>query len=138
MSEAKFQKAVEVVQSLPKDGPIKPSQDDQLFVRAPTRPAPAPADAYPAVLQLLQARYAPRSPRLYLRGRLTARMLCSDGRRREHLAPRDARLRRQGQVVSPRAVWACAVRAGAAASGAAHSILGGRWAIWRARRHSTL
>ncbi|THH29915.1 hypothetical protein EUX98_g4260 [Antrodiella citrinella] len=31
MSEAKFTKAVEIVQSLPKDGPIKPSQDDQLF-----------------------------------------------------------------------------------------------------------
>ncbi|KAH8100964.1 acyl-CoA-binding protein [Cristinia sonorae] len=31
MSEAKFNKAVEVVQNLPKDGPIKPTQDDQLF-----------------------------------------------------------------------------------------------------------
>ena len=32
MSEAKFKKAAEIIQSLPKDGPIKPSQDDQLFV----------------------------------------------------------------------------------------------------------
>ncbi|KAJ7270799.1 acyl-CoA-binding protein [Mycena rebaudengoi] len=31
MSEAKFNKAVEIVQGLPKDGPVKPSQDDQLF-----------------------------------------------------------------------------------------------------------
>ena len=32
MSEAKFNKAAEIIQSLPKDGPIKPTQDDQLFV----------------------------------------------------------------------------------------------------------
>ncbi|KAK7016317.1 acyl-CoA-binding protein [Favolaschia claudopus] len=31
MSEAKFNKAVEIVGALPKDGPVKPSQDDQLF-----------------------------------------------------------------------------------------------------------
>jgi len=30
MSEAKFDKAVKIVQNLPKDGPVKPSQDDQL------------------------------------------------------------------------------------------------------------
>ncbi|KZP31799.1 acyl-CoA-binding protein [Athelia psychrophila] len=30
MSEAKFDKAVATVQALPKDGPIKPSQDQQL------------------------------------------------------------------------------------------------------------
>ncbi|KAH7106311.1 acyl CoA binding protein-domain-containing protein [Auriculariales sp. MPI-PUGE-AT-0066] len=30
MSETKFNKAVAIVQSLPKDGPIKPSPDDQL------------------------------------------------------------------------------------------------------------
>lgn len=35
MSQAKFDKAVSIVQSLPKDGPIKPSQDDQLYVRLP-------------------------------------------------------------------------------------------------------
>ena len=35
MSEAKFNKAVAIVQSLPKSGPIQPSQDDQLFVRTP-------------------------------------------------------------------------------------------------------
>lgn len=33
MSQAKFDKAVAIVQSLPKDGPIKPSQEDQLTVR---------------------------------------------------------------------------------------------------------
>jgi len=31
MSEAKFNKAVEIVGGLPKDGPVKPTQDDQLF-----------------------------------------------------------------------------------------------------------
>ncbi|KAJ7587393.1 acyl-CoA-binding protein [Mycena floridula] len=31
MTEAKFTKAVAIVQSLPKDGPIKPSTDEQLF-----------------------------------------------------------------------------------------------------------
>jgi hypothetical protein len=35
MSEAKFNKAVEIVQSLPKEGPIQPTQDDQLYVRTP-------------------------------------------------------------------------------------------------------
>ncbi|TFK70318.1 acyl-CoA-binding protein, partial [Pluteus cervinus] len=29
--KAKFDKAVEIVRSLPSDGPVKPSQDDQLF-----------------------------------------------------------------------------------------------------------
>jgi hypothetical protein len=33
MSEAKFNKAVAIVRSLPKDGPIQPTLDDQLFVR---------------------------------------------------------------------------------------------------------
>ena len=33
MSQAKFDKAVAIVQALPKDGPIKPTTDDQLFVR---------------------------------------------------------------------------------------------------------
>ncbi|RDX57068.1 acyl-CoA-binding protein [Lentinus brumalis] len=31
MSKAKFDKAVAIVQSLPKEGPIKPTQDEQLF-----------------------------------------------------------------------------------------------------------
>ncbi|VDC06850.1 unnamed protein product [Peniophora sp. CBMAI 1063] len=34
MSQGKFDKAVSIVQSLPKDGPIKPSQDDQLYFYA--------------------------------------------------------------------------------------------------------
>ena len=33
MSESKFNKAVEIIGSLPKEGPIKPTQDDQLYVR---------------------------------------------------------------------------------------------------------
>jgi diazepam-binding inhibitor (GABA receptor modulating acyl-CoA-binding protein) len=35
MSETKFSKAVKIVQTLPKDGPIQPTQDDQLYVRTP-------------------------------------------------------------------------------------------------------
>ena len=35
MSEAKFTKAVTIIQSLPKNGPIQPSTDDQLYVRTP-------------------------------------------------------------------------------------------------------
>ncbi|KAL1739013.1 acyl-CoA-binding protein [Schizophyllum fasciatum] len=31
MSESKFNKAVEIIGSLPKEGPIKPTQDDQLY-----------------------------------------------------------------------------------------------------------
>ncbi|KAF9048518.1 acyl-CoA-binding protein [Panaeolus papilionaceus] len=31
MSEAKFDKAVAIIGALPKDGPVKPTQDDQLF-----------------------------------------------------------------------------------------------------------
>lgn len=33
MSKAKFDKAVSIVQSLPKEGPIQPTQEEQLFVR---------------------------------------------------------------------------------------------------------
>jgi hypothetical protein len=33
MSQAKFDKAVKIVQGLPKDGPVKPTTDDQLYVR---------------------------------------------------------------------------------------------------------
>ena len=32
MSKAKFDKAVSIVQSLPKEGPIQPTQDEQLYV----------------------------------------------------------------------------------------------------------
>ncbi|KZS94152.1 acyl-CoA-binding protein [Sistotremastrum niveocremeum HHB9708] len=31
MSQVKFDKAVSIVQNLPKDGPVQPSQDDKLF-----------------------------------------------------------------------------------------------------------
>ena len=40
MSQTKFEKAVEIVQSLPKDGPIKPTQDDQLYVSSHLPPRP--------------------------------------------------------------------------------------------------
>jgi hypothetical protein len=60
MSEAKFNKAVAIIQSLPKDGPIRPSQDDQLYVRTPrfflSPNLPILISPQPAVLQLLQAR----------------------------------------------------------------------------------
>jgi len=46
MSEAKFDKAVTIIQSLPKDGPIKPSQDDQLYVRTPVFLLVAPFNPY--------------------------------------------------------------------------------------------
>lgn len=32
MSQAKFEKAVEIIGNLPKDGKIKPTTDDQLYV----------------------------------------------------------------------------------------------------------
>ncbi|RDB26193.1 Acyl-CoA-binding protein [Hypsizygus marmoreus] len=31
MSQAKFEKAAEIIGSLPKDGPVKPTTDDQLY-----------------------------------------------------------------------------------------------------------
>ncbi|GJE94618.1 acyl-CoA-binding protein [Phanerochaete sordida] len=34
MSQTQFDKAVSIVQNLPKDGPIQPSQDDKLFFYA--------------------------------------------------------------------------------------------------------
>ena len=41
MSKEKFDKAVKIVQALPKDGPIQPTQDDQLYVRTPVFFSPA-------------------------------------------------------------------------------------------------
>jgi hypothetical protein len=32
MSEAQFNKAAEIIQGLPKDGALQPSQDDKLYV----------------------------------------------------------------------------------------------------------
>lgn len=32
MSESQFNKAVAIIQGLPKDGPVKPSVEDQLYV----------------------------------------------------------------------------------------------------------
>ena len=64
MSKAKFDKAVAIVQSLPKDGPIQPTQDEQLFVRAPSEfssPRALAQSAPPTVL-----RPPPRLPPLYL------------------------------------------------------------------------
>lgn len=34
--QAQFDKAVAIVQGLPKDGPVKPSDDDRLYVRVQT------------------------------------------------------------------------------------------------------
>jgi hypothetical protein len=62
MSEAKFNKAVAIIQSLPKNGPIQPSTDDQLYVRTPVffslliSLSLSLATPQPSVLQLLQAR----------------------------------------------------------------------------------
>lgn len=55
MSKSQFEKAVEIVQGLPKDGPIKPSQDDQLFVRVTYFFLSINDEAY-IVLQVLQTR----------------------------------------------------------------------------------
>ncbi|KAJ8480839.1 hypothetical protein ONZ51_g6399 [Trametes cubensis] len=38
MSQAKFEKAVAIVQSLPKEGPIQPTQEEQLYVLLYLRP----------------------------------------------------------------------------------------------------
>ena len=71
MSKAKFDKAAAIVQSLPKEGPIQPTQEEQLFVRpfsllrrvaservtnAPLPPlSPTRPPSLRAVLQVLQA-----------------------------------------------------------------------------------
>jgi hypothetical protein len=70
MSQAQFDKAVAIVQALPKDGPIKPSQADQLFVRAYEWCAFVHkvgqenwiAPLMSIVLQKLQARYVQDDP----------------------------------------------------------------------------
>ncbi len=57
MSKGKFEKAVKIVQSLPKDGPIQPTQDDQLYVRCFLYVhRPAMAKLHQPVLFILQAR----------------------------------------------------------------------------------
>ena len=103
MSKGKFEKAVEIVQSLPKDGPIKPSLDDQLYVRTPvfsfTYIDPLWLNRLVSfthtVLFLLQARCA-------LRSSLTHTLISlrsSHGRRCEYRETRYARIYGQGQVV---------------------------------------
>lgn len=47
MSKGKFEKAVEIVQSLPKDGPIQPTQEEQLYVRNLFSYVPPPAMVKP-------------------------------------------------------------------------------------------
>lgn len=37
-SATQFEKAVALIRDLPKDGPVKPSQDDQLLVSRPSPP----------------------------------------------------------------------------------------------------
>lgn len=56
--EGKFAKAVEIVQGLPKDGPVKPTQDEQLYVRrSQSTPEPPSTDRiFYSVLQILQTR----------------------------------------------------------------------------------
>lgn len=47
MSKGKFEKAVAIVQSLPKDGPIQPTQEEQLYVRNLFPYVPRPAMVKP-------------------------------------------------------------------------------------------
>ena len=59
MSEAKFDKAVAIIGALPKEGAIKPTQEDQLYVCLFLRAFPIPKSTYSTlVLQVLQARFA--------------------------------------------------------------------------------
>lgn len=60
MSQTQFDKAVAIVQGFPKDGPIKPSQADQLTVRSRSRTRPSSwlTRIIFAVLPVLQARLA--------------------------------------------------------------------------------
>jgi diazepam-binding inhibitor (GABA receptor modulating acyl-CoA-binding protein) len=61
MSESKFNKAVAIIQGLPKDGPVKPSVEDQLYVCPLLRLfKPQKFIIITAVLQVLQARCGPK------------------------------------------------------------------------------
>lgn len=61
MSESKFDKAVAIIQALPKDGPVKPGVEDQLHVCPPFPLFLSKLQKFiffiiTAVLQVLQAR----------------------------------------------------------------------------------
>lgn len=56
VSEAKFDKAVKIIQGLPKDGPVKPTQEDQLYVSAHLSSPHGLTLTLRAVLQILQTR----------------------------------------------------------------------------------
>lgn len=59
MAQVRFDKAVEIVQNLPKGGPIQPSQDQQLNVGLMISFTQSLTDQCPTtVLQVLQARFA--------------------------------------------------------------------------------
>ena len=60
-SEAQFNKAAEIIQSLPKDGPVKPSTENQLYVRYIQKVMILSVITHPydiIVLQIFQARFA--------------------------------------------------------------------------------
>lgn len=117
MSKAKFDKAVSIVQNLPKEGPIQPTQDEQLFVR----PVASPRLARGCLLTRTvlcspiaehtnharsststTSRVSPR-PSAGVRTRLIARIYnpqrYSDRRRCQHFQAGHARLCGQGEVV---------------------------------------
>lgn len=52
--EKKFDRAVEIVKDLPKEGPVQPTQDEQLTV-SPRYEFPPREMTSPVVLQVLQA-----------------------------------------------------------------------------------
>lgn len=54
-TEAQFQKAADIIKSLPEDGPVKPTQEDQLYV-SNSRMYDRSYFMLASVLQLLQAR----------------------------------------------------------------------------------
>jgi hypothetical protein len=100
MSSAQFEKAVSIVQNLPKDGPIKPTQDEQLHVSCSHHASVYRlTDPRRTVLQVLQARLAVMIEKdsewvVYL-----SDFVLSDHWGRQHRASRNARLCRQGEVV---------------------------------------
>jgi hypothetical protein len=59
----KFDKAVEYVRGLPKDGPYQPDQDTKLKVRRYSLSIMRSAEAIVSVLRILQARFVFRNSR---------------------------------------------------------------------------
>ena len=99
MSKSKFEKAVDIVQALPKDGPVKPSTEDRLYVSLTVLVNGvifSPIMDHP-VLQVLQARYAQH--RKSFLDKLTI-VDISYSRRCQHWSSRSLWLWRQSEVVS--------------------------------------